>query len=283
MQLTPEEFAQQAYAVLLGREIDPDGAEHLRGLVASKSFDEIDYVAALVASPEYKERQFRREPFGNLLHRARQEWAQQLPPAQRILDIGGSSPTVPEGALTELGYPHRPKRLTIFDLPPEQQFHGKPEYEQRSLSFDWGRVEYLYGRAEDLPQGDQLQDARFDLVFMGQAIEHLEPEALPALLVWIREHLTEGGRFIFDTPNRAITKLHHPGHFIDPDHKTEYEPAQLQQILEQAGLSVVREWGMVSFSRSLEQGAFDLGEAYQERPLLQPSGYACYLFGLDTA
>ena len=58
-----------------------------------------------------------------MVHHARQQWVSQLAAFAEVLDIGGSSANT-EGALIELGYVHRPKPITIFDLPPEQQYWG---------------------------------------------------------------------------------------------------------------------------------------------------------------
>ena len=60
-----------------------------------------------------------------MVHLARVEWTKHLPKGTSILDIGGSSPNIDQGALIELGYPHRPKQLFIVDLPPEEQYWGK--------------------------------------------------------------------------------------------------------------------------------------------------------------
>ena len=58
-----------------------------------------------------------------------------------ILDIGGSSPNIDQGALIELGYPHRPKQLFIFDLPPEEQYWGKPKFPRTGTIFFPGELE----------------------------------------------------------------------------------------------------------------------------------------------
>ena len=55
-----------------------------------------------------------------------------------ILDIGGSSPNIETGALIELGYLHRPKKLIIFDLLPDEQYWGAPKYNQQKIIFFHG-------------------------------------------------------------------------------------------------------------------------------------------------
>jgi hypothetical protein len=45
-----------------------------------------------------------------------------LPAARCIVDLGGSGGGVPGGGLLFMGYPHRPEKVFVVDLPPQSQF-----------------------------------------------------------------------------------------------------------------------------------------------------------------
>jgi SAM-dependent methyltransferase len=276
--LSPLDTVRLAYKLLLRRDLDPVGLEHWTSRLREVPFDMDEMIYYILESPEFK--RVNRVPFMHMVHRARVEWVGKLRPFDRILDIGGSSPTNEQGALIDMGYRHRPKQLTIFDLPPDRQFWGKPHYSQdHSRRFDWGTVEYVHGEAEQIAKAAHLDGERFDMIFMGQAIEHLWPEKLPAILKWIREHLTPGGSFVIDTPNRILTVLQNPNAYINADHKIEYTPAQLANVLEQNGFEVYEQWGLVHMPRSQKASVFDPSEIY-DRPLVSERVDECYLFAL---
>lgn len=278
-ELAPETLVDLAYLLLLRRTPDPVGRAHWSGELAAHRLSPHDLMEGLINSPEY--RMLRRAPFHDMLHKARQEWCGSLPPLKSVLDIGGSSPRDKRGALLELGYKHRPKEILILDLPPEEQYWGRPSYRQdRSYRFLWGSVRYLHGRAERIAEVPELDSRRFGAVYMGQAIEHIEKDALPGLLTWIRTHLEEGGRLIFDTPNRALTKLQSPDAFIDPDHKHEYTPAEMAEVVEGAGFTIVKRTGLCGMPISLETGVFDPMEVY-ESVLVGDDADAGYLFAFE--
>ncbi|GIR49740.1 MAG: hypothetical protein CM15mP58_18370 [Burkholderiaceae bacterium] len=56
--------------------------------------------------------------------------------------------------------------------------------------------------------------------------------------------MNENGKFIFDTPNRLITSIQSDS-FIDPDHKIEYTPDQLESILRKHNFSISDSWGLL--------------------------------------
>jgi hypothetical protein len=126
---SPVQQSELIYRFILNREIDDLGAQSCANQIAKGIFSPWVLIARLMLSAEFKKPYFRRTPLQQL-HRARMIWVQQLPPAKTILDIGGSSPNVPEGALIEMGYPHRPEKLIIFDKPPQEQYWGTPNYSQ---------------------------------------------------------------------------------------------------------------------------------------------------------
>ena len=65
-----------------------------------------------------------------------------------ILDIGGSSPNIDQGALIELGYPIDQKSylsliyLQMSNIGASQSFPGQ------DYIFSWGILKYFHGRAE---------------------------------------------------------------------------------------------------------------------------------------
>jgi len=278
--LDPEEFVRLAYLILMRRQIDPSGLATWRDSIGRGMFSPESVVEVLQRSDEYQMRVG--SNVNARLHAARQLWVRSLPPLDRLLDIGGSSPASAEGALIQMGYPHRPRQLDILDLPPERQNWGTPAYDQSVPSqFDWGTVSYFHGAAEDVATLLSLQDKVYDGVFMGQAIEHIRPEALPDVLAWIRAHLVSGGRLIVDTPNRLLTKIQCPTWYIHPDHKLEYEPAQLEQVFNESGFKVTRKTGMAHLPKIAASGRYDARE-FADAALLHDDVDACYLFAFEA-
>lgn len=275
-----EEYVRMAYLVLLRREVDPTGMAIWREAISCGRFSEQQVINDILASDEYQSR-FAIDLLG-VQNRARQEWIRTVPRFDRILDIGGSSPTCPEGALIELGYPHRPSRLDILDKPPDEQYWGKPHYDQSvSSHFDWGEVNYFHGSGERVADVPGLQDRIYDCVFLGQAIEHIWPEQLGQMLAWIRSHLAQDGRLIFDTPNRLLTKIQCPESWIDPDHKHEYTPSEMEQVLEKSRFAVTRRQGVLHLARQAASGRYDVRE-FTDGALLSDDVNACYMFAFEA-
>jgi Domain of unknown function (DUF4214) len=180
---TPQQQCELIYRFILNRKIDDLGAQSCADRIYKGKFSALGLVARLMKSAEFKQPYLKRTPTQQL-HGARMAWAAQLPAAKRVLDIGGSSPTVPEGALIELGYKHKPEKLIIFDKPPNEQFWGTPNYSQANTrTFSWGQVQYIHGYAEDILQNDELRGQRFDMIFMGQVVEHIFEDKLP--VCWV--------------------------------------------------------------------------------------------------
>ena len=277
--LTPIDLVRLGYLLLLRRPVDPTGLGYWTRHIESGTFRLEQFIDELIASPEY--RTINRIPFAAMVHRARQAWIKQIDDFERILDIGGSSPNIDLGAMIELGYPHRPRSLTIFDLPPAQQYWGQPRFPQdRVYDFAWGTIRYIHGSAERIADCAELADQRFDLVFMGQVIEHVEPAAVPEVLRWIRAHLAPAGRFMFDTPNRLVTRIQCPDGYTDRDHKLEYTPAELEPIVAAAGFRAVRRWGLLHMPSTSLSRAFDPLEVY-ETSLITQRVDESYLFALE--
>ena len=270
------EFVSRAYELILQRPLDKAGKVFWNSRIQDNTFSKTNLVDTLVESPEYQ--MLKKTPFHEMVHLSRTVWVKDLPKATSILDIGGSSPNIEQGALIELGYPHRPKNLFIFDLPPEEQYWGKPKFPQdKSYDFNWGSIHYFHGRAEKITEVEGLMEKRFELIYMGQTIEHIYPEFLPTLLKWIGKHLEKDGLLIFDTPNRDITGIQSDS-FIDEDHKIEYTPNSLLKILEENGFSVKRQWGMLQMPKTFKNKKFDPLEIY-DHPIVSNDVSNAYLFG----
>lgn len=244
-----------AYVDILERHLDDVGAEHYRHLIAERRLHPDDLQDILRASPEYL---LNRSGFYHRLHASRAAWCAELPAWNTILDIGGSSPTHELGALLELGYAHHPAQLDILDRPEDDQFHGHPTYDQRVVrTQDWGTVTFHHGDAGHLEQVPELDQRRFDAVFMGQVIEHIPTGELPRMLEQIRSHLVPNGSFVFDTPNRALTKVVMGDEFLTNDHTKEYEPSELAEIVRHHGFVVEKITGIHPMPVSLSTGRFD--------------------------
>jgi SAM-dependent methyltransferase len=280
---TPMQQSELVYNFILNRAIDDVGAKSCAKRINQFWFSPLVLIARLMRSAEFKQPYFKRTPLQQL-HRARMLWVQQLPPANTILDIGGSSPNVPEGALIEMGYPHRPEKLIIFDKPPHEQYWGTPNYSQaNTLVRPWGQVQYMHGYAEDILNNDELRYQKFDMIYMGQVVEHIFEDKLPTVLNWIKEHLAEGGKFIFDTPNRLITRFETgEDRYIDPDHKREYTPKEFAALLSATGFTVNQQWAILDMPNVVSSGTYGIKDFYSGEPLSTTSdnGY-CFAMACE--
>lgn len=280
---TPVQHSELVYRFILNREIDCLGAQSCAKKIAKGIFSPWVLIARLMMSAEFKKPYFKRTPLQQL-HRSRMIWVQQLPAAKTILDIGGSSPNVPEGALMEMGYPHRPEKLIIFDKPPNEQYWGTPNYSQaNTLTLAWGQVQYIHGYAEDILQNDELRDQKFDMIYMGQVVEHIFEDKLPRVLSWIKDHLAKGGKFIFDTPNRLITRLETgEDRYIDPDHKREYEPQAFAALLKIAGFTITQQWGILEMPNVIATASYGIKDFYSGVPLSSsPTNAYCFAMACE--
>ena len=265
---TAMQQSELIYRFILNRKIDELGTKSCEGRIANGNFSALGLIARLMKSAEFKQPYLKRTPTQQL-HGARMAWAAQLPAAKLVLDIGGSSPTVPEGALIELGYAHKPEKLIIFDKPPNEQFWGTPNYSQANTrSFAWGQVQYIHGYAEDILQNNELRDQQFDMIYMGQVVEHIFEDKLPNVLLWIKNHLAPGGRFCFDTPNRLITRFETgEDRYIDPDHKREYTPDAFASLLKDAGFEIVQKWGVLEMPNVVANQRLTVRDYYDGQQL----------------
>lgn len=198
------------------------------------------------------------ETFAPALHIGRCQFIRSLPPARRILDLGGVHLHRSEGALVALGYPYSFEELVVVDLPDSERhelYRGGKLLD--TVDTPQGKVRYRYHSMTDL---SAYPDETFDLVFSGQSFEHIEPSEADELIVEISRVLRPGGWFALDTPNARATRLQQE-EFIDPDHKVEYTHRQLMEKLERGGLlEVVEAKGINYLGDSLGTGQFSLDE-----------------------
>ena len=277
--LSEEDYVKLAYIVLLQRKVDDVGLNYWKEKIQSKTFRYKELIDSLYSSPEFI--MHYQVPFSDMLHKGRQQWCNSLEKFDCILDIGGSSPNIAMGALIELGYVHRPREITILDLPEERQYWGKPKFSQdRDYQFEWGTLKYVHGFVENIYNYEDLRDKSFDLIFMGQTIEHIQKDQLGIVLRWIREHLKKGGKFIFDTPNRDITKIQLPDNYIDEDHKYEYTPAEMEVLLNKSGFNVARKTGILQMPETLASNKFNPLEVYETK-IVSDAAENSYVFAFE--
>jgi len=184
------------------------------------------------------------------IHRARVcLMATLLPPARRILDLGGAN-----APLCDAGYNHPFDELVIVDLPPEDrhdEFAGRIVTDRQS---PLGPVRVAYTSMTDL---SMFADSSFDLVWSGQSIEHITVDQARETYRESLRVLAEDGWFCLDTPNRLVTSVHAQGGMIHPDHKHEYEPDELIEELRSAGFEVVTSLGVCDMPLTMAQRSID--------------------------
>jgi SAM-dependent methyltransferase len=199
----------------------------------------------------------------HLIHNARLKLVRSLlPPADTILDLGGAySP------LYRMGYPYDFKQLVLIDLPPEKRHQ---QFKRVSLEHTrkGGEIQILYG---DMTELAGVEDNSVDLVWAGQVIEHVPIEAGQRMCKNVLRVLREGGSFCLDTPNGLISSIHAATAgltFINPDHKVEYRPAELRQMLGDTGFRVILEKGICEMPRTTWSGKFSYEDFVLGSPIV---------------
>jgi hypothetical protein len=193
-----------AYNLLLGREPDPGGRLNFEGWLRDGIISRRDVVAKIHNSKEFASYLAHRE-LGPSLHQSRGLFVRSLPPAARILDLGGSSRWNAAGALVDFDYPHRFEELVIVELPAdERNDHYSNVIEGDSIESPLGPVRFRYHSMVKL---EGLEDGSFDLVYCGQSMEHVSLAAADQGLSEARRVLKPGGVLALDTPNGAVCRL----------------------------------------------------------------------------
>lgn len=81
-----------------------------------------------------------------------------------------------------------------------------------------------------------LSDADgIDGIFVGQVVEHLEPESIIRLCNTAYEKLPSGGCIVIETPNPTSLAIYTNAFYIDPSHVKPVHPLTMKYFLEKAG------------------------------------------------
>ena len=255
--LPPKQSVRMAYNVVLDREPDPAGGGDYARKLADGQLSRHGVAQALAHSEEFR----RQVPIGDVLlsmHVSRCEFVAGLPPAARILDLGGTHQGFADGALVHLGYPYPFERLVVVDLPVEERHEiyqggsaGAP------VLSELGPVEFAFHSMVDL---GRYADGSFDLVYSGQSIEHVAAADGDVVVREVFRVLAPGGWFCLDTPNGPVWRLRSAGPMND-DHEVEYAAAELSAKLERVGFAVTECKGLNLMRRGVALGVFDESEA----------------------
>jgi SAM-dependent methyltransferase len=237
-----EEFVDLVYRVVLGREADAHGRKHFLERIRKGAISRDLFVRTLIDSQEFAQTRLHSD-LSTSLHESRGRFVRSLPPARRIVDIGGSCQGSERGAMVELGWPYPFERLTIVDLPSDERhelYQTGDDEARRAVVTERGPVDYLYQSMTSL---QPIPDSSVDLVYSGQSIEHVTREDAATTYREVLRVLRPGGLFALDTPNARITRLQQDD-FVDPDHKHEYTHAELTGDLGAAGFEIVDARGL---------------------------------------
>jgi SAM-dependent methyltransferase len=240
--LDDRDFVDLAYRFLLGRPPDDHGREHFVGRLARRVISRPALLSTLIDSQEFARSRLHTN-LGTSIHESRGRFVRSLPPAKRIVDLGGSCQGSRNGAMVELGYPYPFDRLTIVDLPDRERhelYRRDDGQELETVVTGLGPVEYLYQSMTTL---HPLAADSVDLVYSGQSIEHVTVSDARSVYAEVLRVLKPGAIFALDTPNARLTRLQQDD-FIDPDHKHEYTHAELSRDLRAAGFEILDAAGM---------------------------------------
>ena len=155
--------------------------------------------------------------FAELIHKLRGELLAEMPPAEIVLSAGCSGGWYFQWF--DERYPHEIKRHIGFDIEPApKELPANVEYHEHSFC--------------DM---SLIPDASVDLIFAGQAIEHVTTAESFAFYQHASRVLKESGWLVMDSPNFAITRK---WPYVNPDHIIEYRTEQMEAILGAAGFKV---------------------------------------------
>jgi SAM-dependent methyltransferase len=210
------------------------------------------------------------------MHVSRSEFVAGLPPARRILDLGGTHQGFADGALVHLGYPYPFEKLVVVDLPVEERdeiYQGGSSGEP--VVSELGPVEFAFHSMVDL---GRYADESFDLVYSGQSIEHVSEEDGDGVLRDAFRVLAPGGWLCLDTPNGPVWRLRSAAP-MNHDHKIEYAAGELAAKLERAGFTVTECKGLNLMRRGVAEGRFDEAEA-SANPGVYAAAQECLLLAV---
>ncbi|OGK56335.1 hypothetical protein A3J15_03175 [Candidatus Roizmanbacteria bacterium RIFCSPLOWO2_02_FULL_38_10] len=259
-------YIMSCYRAVFRRTPDSDGLNNFLPRLESQAMTRSDFYYLLINSDEYSIKKMTKwkDPL-TCLHQSRIEGIKHLPNAKIILDLGGAHSDSIEGALLAMGYPHKPEKIIIVDIPPKTRFFktnvGHLEKDNRWLNINGKKIKYLH---QNLTNLDRIQKGSIDMIWCGQSVEHITQKEFKTLLKDIRKVLKSGGYFCFDTPNRLITQIQSPDSLINPDHKYEYKPYELRQLLISNKYKILKEIGLCPMPKTLKTKKFDYEEMINE-------------------
>ncbi len=275
-ELAPADALQVVYRVLLRRPPDAGALDRLVPAMASGAMTVDDVVDGIRTSEEYRVRTpIAGDNLLRSLHLSRIEFILGLPPARRIVDLGGSATYSDMGALVLLGYPYDFESLTVVDLPPDDRHELYRSQRWADVATAHGPVHYELRSMTDL---SFAPDASTDLVYSGQSIEHVSLDDARAVAREVARILRPGGTFALDTPNAEVCRLQTPD-MIDPDHRHEYTLAELVRLLEGAGFDVAERKGLNLGARCTAEGRFDPQELAANHGVYADAR-SCYLLAV---
>jgi SAM-dependent methyltransferase len=235
-------FVDLAYRFLLGRPADEHGLRHFQARLEQAVISRPALLSTLIDSQEFARSRLYTN-LGTSIHEGRSRFVKSLPPARRIVDLGGSCQGSRKGAMVELGYPYAFERLTIVDLPEGDRhalYRTDSGPEASTVATERGPVDYLYQSMTTL---EPIPTDSVDLAYSGQSIEHVTVEDARRVYAEVLRVLKPGGLFALDTPNARLTRLQQD-EFIDPDPKHEYTHQELSRDLAAGGLEILEAKGL---------------------------------------
>lgn len=246
------------HTILLGEKLSkPEISEVMQGVRTSKT-NTLTYVTELILSAKFLRSTIKNAPALHLyfVHNTRLKLVSSLlPQADRIVDLGGAN-----GSIYEMGYPHKFKEIIVVDLPPDERDPMYKDLDLMAQETPNGTIKVHFGDMSDL---SFLKDNSVDMVWSGESIEHIDVEAGVRTISEAFRVLKPGGSFCLDTPNRLITEIHtawNGGGFIHPEHKVEYYPKQLQDMLREGGFEIIEQRGVQEMPRTSATGQFDYSD-----------------------
>ena len=84
------------------------------------------------------------------------------------------------------------------------------------------------------------QSETVDGIFVGQVVEHLEPDQIMELCARAYEKLEDGHYIIMETPNPTSLAIYTHAFYIDPSHVKPVHPLTLQYYMEKAGFKDIQ-------------------------------------------
>jgi len=269
-----EEYIELLYRLILNRAPDEEGESFYLKVLKEKKLSRREVLRALADSEEFELLCCKSEI--DALHRARCKFVRTFPYASVIVDLGGVCESRPEGALYAMGYPYRAKELYIVDLPPQNRLIKSVELpEEPVFEFEGTTIHYIYGTMSDL---SFLENDSVEMVFMGESIEHISEEEGYKTFSESFRVLKKGGYLILDTPNRLVTMLQCPDTLINPEHRIEYTPEKMREKIRNKGFTIIREFGISPFLKSLREKKFFKEEFFILNPITDKPEEA-YLMG----